>query len=70
MARKRSISSIESEIRKIEEELIKVHKKQENLEAELLKRQKEKQEIETNQIMDAFKKSGKSMRELMVFPEG
>ena len=70
MARNRSIASIDSEIQKIEEELIKVHNKQEALEAELSKLQKAKQEIEAKQIMDAFKKSGKSMHELMIFLEG
>lgn len=70
MARTRSISSIDAEIAKIEEELIKVRKKQESLEDELLKLQKTKQEIETRQVMDAFRKSGKSMRELMIFLEG
>lgn len=70
MARTRSISSIDSEIQKIEDELIKVRKKQETLEETLLKFQKVKQEIETKQVMDAFKKSGKSMRELLIFLEG
>lgn len=70
MARKRSITSINNEIKKVEEELIKVQKKQEELEARLLNLQNAKQEIETKQVMDAFKKSGKSMHELMVFLEG
>ena len=70
MARTRSISSIDSEIQKIEDELIKVRKKQETLEETLLKLHKAKQEIETKQVMDAFKKSGKSMRELLIFLEG
>lgn len=68
MARTRSISSIDSEIQKIEAELIKVRNKQENLESTLLELQK--QEIESKQVMDAFRKSGKSMRELMIFLEG
>lgn len=46
MARTRSISSIDSEIQKIEAELIKVRNKQENLESTLLELQKQKQEIE------------------------
>ena len=33
-------------------------------------REKQKQEIESKQVMDAFRKSGKSMRELMIFLEG
>ena len=70
MARTRSITSINNEIKKVEEELIKVHKKQEELESQLLDLQNAKQEIETKQVMDAFKKSGKSMHELMVFLEG
>lgn len=70
MARTRSISSIDSEIQKIEAELIKVCNKQENLESTLLELQKQKQEIESKQVMDAFRKSGKSMRELMIFLEG
>ena len=57
-------------IKKVEEELIKVHNKQEELEAQLLDLQNAKQKIETKQVMDAFKKSGKSMHELMVFLEG
>lgn len=70
MARTRSITSINNEIKKVEEELIKVQKKQEEFEARLLDLQNAKQEIETKQVMDAFKKSGKSMHELMVFLEG
>lgn len=70
MARTRSISSIDTEITKVEEELSKVQKKQESLENQLLKLQKAKQEIETKQVMDAFRKSGKSMRELLIFLEG
>ena len=70
MARTRSITSINNEIKKVEEELIKVHHKQEELEARLLDLQNPKQEIESKQVMDAFKKSGKSMHELMVFLEG
>ena len=70
MARNRTIASIESEIQKIEEELIKVKNKQDDLESKLSKLQAAKQEIESKQILAAFKKSGKSMRELMIFLEG
>lgn len=61
MAKTRSITSINNEIKKVEEELIKVQKKQGELEARLLDLQNAKQEIETKQVMDAFTKSGKSM---------
>ena len=70
MSRTRSISSIDNEIKKVEDELIKVQQKQEALEARLLELQKSKQEIESRQIMDAFHNSGKSLRELMIFLEG
>ena len=70
MARTRSITSINNEIKKVEEELTKVRNKQEEPEARLLDLQNKKQEIETKQVMNAFKKSGKSMHELMVFLEG
>ena len=70
MARTRSINSIDAEIRQVESELTKLRAKQESLEEKLLGLQKSKQEIEAKQIMNAFRKSGKSMHELMVFLEG
>ena len=70
MARMKTMTSIENEIKKIEDELKKLRNKQEELEAQLLDLQKTKQEIETQQVMKAFRKSGKSLRELMVFLEG
>lgn len=69
MSRTRSIFSIDTEIKKVEDELIKVQQKQEALEARLLELQKAKHEIEARQIMDAFHNSGKSLRELMIFLE-
>ena len=70
MSRTRSISSIDTEIKKVENELSKVQQKQEALDARLLELQKAKHEIESKQIMDAFHTSGKSLRELMIFLEG
>ena len=70
MARTRSIDSINAEIQQVESELEKLRTKQESLEDKLLELQKAKQEIEAKQIMDAFRKSGKSMHELLVFLEG
>ena len=70
MARTRSIDSIDAEIQQVESELEKLRTKQESLEDKLLELQKAKQEIEAKQIMDAFRKSGKSMHELLVFLEG
>ena len=62
MSRTRSISSIDTEIKKVEDELIKIQQKQEALETRLLELQKAKHEIESRQIMDAFHNSNKSLR--------
>ena len=67
MARTRSISSIETEIKKVTDELQKAQEKVDDLTKRLLELQEQKQSIEAKQIMDAFRKSGKSMQELMTF---
>lgn len=67
MARTRSISSIETEITKVSAELQKAQEKVDDLTQRLLELQEQKQSIKTKQIMYAFRKSGKSMQELMTF---
>lgn len=67
MARTRSISSIETEISKVTSELQKAQEKVDELSQKLLVLQETKQSIEAKQIMDAFRKSGKSVQELMTF---
>ena len=67
MARMKSISSIETEIAKVEAELNKAQEKVDAISAKLLKLQKQKQELEAKQIMDAYIKSGRSFQELMTF---
>ena len=69
MARTRSISSIETEIAKVEAELNKAQEKDDAISAKLLKLQKQKQEHEARQIMEAYKKSGKTLQELMTLLE-
>ncbi len=69
MPRMRPISSIETEISKVEAELAKAQEKCDTLSARLLELQTSKQEIEAKKVMDAFRKSGKSMQELMTFLE-
>ena len=69
MARMRSITSIEAEISKVESDLAKAQEKVDSLSARLLELQRTKQEIEAKQVMDAFRKSGKSMQELMTLLE-
>lgn len=67
MARTKSTTSIEAEIIKINGDLAKLQKKQETLSDRLLELQKQKQEYEFKQVMDAFRRSGKSLQELMTF---
>jgi len=67
MARTKSTTSIEAEIIKINGDLAKLQKKQETLSDRLLELQKQKQEYEFKQVMDSFRKSGKSLQELMTF---
>ncbi len=67
MARMKSTSSIEAEIMKINDELTKLEKKQEALSDRLLVLKKQKQEHEAKQVMEAFRKSGKSLQEVMTF---
>lgn len=67
MARTKSISSIETEIARLEAELDKAQKRAEIISAKLLKAQKQKQEYEARQILEAYRKSGKSLQELMTF---
>lgn len=67
MARTKSVTSIETEITKINSELTQLQKKQEALSDRLLELQKQKQEHGAKQVMEAFQKSGKSFQELMTF---
>ena len=45
----------------------KPRKKVESISEKLLKAQKQKQEYEARQIIEAYRKSGKSLQELMTF---
>ena len=67
MARTKSITTIENEIAKIQSELTKKKKKEDALADRLLVLQKEKQDYEAKQIIDAYKRSGKTLHEMMVF---
>lgn len=67
MARMKTISSIEAELAKVETDLSKAQARVDVLTAKLLDLQKQKQEYEARQIMDAYRKSGKTFDELMTF---
>lgn len=67
MARTKSISTIETELRKAEADLKKAQEKVDTLSERVLERQQQKQEYETRQIIDAYKRSGKTLDELLTF---
>lgn len=66
MARTKSISAIETELKKAEDDLKKAQEKVDILSDRVLKLQ-QKQEYESRQIIDAYKKSGKTLDELLTF---
>lgn len=66
MARMKSITTIENEIAKTQTELTKTQKKLDTLADRLLDLQKEKQDYEARQIIDAYKRSGKTLHEMMI----
>ncbi|MGN8773976.1 DUF4315 family protein [Candidatus Weimeria sp. HCP3S3_B5] len=67
MARTRSIASIESEIQKTEAELSALSKKYDETAERLKNLQKQKQDYENRQIIEAYRKSNKSLDEVMIF---
>ena len=67
MARTKSISAIETELKKAEDDLKKAQEKVDILSNRVLKLQQQKQEYESRQIIDAYKKSGKTLDELLTF---
>lgn len=67
MARTKSISAIETELKKAEDDLKKAREKVDILSDRDLKLQQQKQEYESRQIIDAYKKSGKTLDELLTF---
>lgn len=67
MARTKTMSSIDSEINKLTVALDRIEKKKVMMTEQLLKLQRQKQEFETKQVMDAFRSSGKSLNELLIF---
>ena len=67
MARTRSIASIESEIQKTEAELSALSKKYDETAERLKDLQKQKQDYENRQIIEASRKSNKSLDEVMIF---
>ena len=67
MARTKSLESIEAEIARTEDELEKLQLRYDKATAKLERLQNQKREYATQQIMDAYLKSGKSFDEIMTF---
>ena len=67
MARMKSILTIETELKKAEADLKKAQEKVDILSDKVLELQKKKQEYETKRIIDAYKKSSKTLEELLTF---
>ena len=67
MARTRSITSIEAEISKVRSELKQAQEKADALSQRLLELQQMREAYESKQVMEAFRKSGKSLQELLTF---
>lgn len=67
MARTKNISSIEAQITKAQEDLVKAKAKYDAVAGNLEKLMVQKKEHQARQIMEAFIKSGKSLQEIMNF---
>lgn len=67
MARTRSITSIEAEISKVSSDLKQAQEKADALSQRLLELQQMREAYESKQVMEAFRKSGKSLQELLTF---
>lgn len=67
MARTRSITLIEAEISKVSSELKQAQEKADALSQRLLELQQMREAYESKQVMEAFRKSGKSLQELLTF---
>lgn len=67
MARKKSLESIEAEIRKTTEEMSKLQDRYDKLGEKLKELIAQRREYVSDEIMDWFEKSGKSLEELHTF---
>ena len=67
MEKTRSITSIEDERTKVSSELKQAQEKADALSQRLLELQQMREAYESKQVMEAFRKSGKSLQELLTF---
>ncbi|MEI3364357.1 MAG: DUF4315 family protein [Enterocloster sp.] len=69
MARKKSTESIDSEISKIKSDMARLQDRYDKLSEKLKVLQEQKWQQEAATIMDAYRRSGKSLDEIMTFLE-
>lgn len=67
MARKKTTEAIDVEIKKITADMTKLQERYDKLADKLKDLQDQKQKLESDAIMEAYLKSGKSFNELMTF---
>ena len=67
MARKKSTETIDAEINKVKSDMSKLQDRYDKLADRLKELQDQKRRIETDTIMEAYLKSGKSLDEIMTF---
>lgn len=67
MARKKTTASIDADSKKIQTEMSGLQNRYDRLADRLTELQEEKRRHTSEEIMDAFEKSGKSYQELMTF---
>ena len=67
MARKKSAETIDAEINKVKSDMSKLQDRYDKLADKLKELQEQKRRIESDAIMEAYLKSGKSFDEIMTF---
>lgn len=67
MARKKTTEAIDAEIKKVTTDMTKLQERYDKLADKLKDLQDQKQKLESDAIMEAYLKSGKSFNELMTF---
>lgn len=70
MPRKKSLERYDQEILEVQKQMTRAKNRYEALSQRLAELQKKKKQQETNQIMEAYGKSNRSLKEVMIFLQG
>ena len=70
MPRKKSLERYDQEILEVQKQMARAKNRYEALSQRLAELQKKKKQQETNQIMEAYGKSNRSLKEVMIFLQG